>query len=339
MTTKPRDPTRALKLQVTRLKERLAEAEATLEAIRHGHVDALVVGEQVYTLEGTDHRYRQLVETMNEGALLLTGDGVIVYANARFAAMVNQPLERIIGSPMCALAPPVWQPLLEAFVAGRGGKDAKVELELVVAGDGRIPVYLSATASWNRDEALTSVIATDLTDQKRNHEMVAAERLTSMIVDQAAEGVVVCDLSGRVIRASRIAHTIAAGNPLLRPFGEGVPAARHRHLGHRLARGRARRRDPQRPRGQPAPRRRRRVPPAVGGAGARARRRDPRLRDSVRRHHRSPPRRRGAPAPARPRHRRPRRGRGGQPRARTSSSPCSATSCATRWRRSAPRSS
>src|SRR5580692_6191249 len=86
---------------VEALRARLEEAEATLAAIRDGHVDALVVssaeGPKVYALEGADHRYRRLVETMSEGALLVSGGGVIVYSNAAFAEMVEERLERVIG--------------------------------------------------------------------------------------------------------------------------------------------------------------------------------------------------------------------------------------------------
>src|SRR5450755_4293569 len=85
-------------VDVEALLSRLEEAEATLAAIRGGHVEALVVssteGPKVYSLEGADHRYRRLVETMSEGALLVSGTGVIVYSNAAFAEMVEERLER-----------------------------------------------------------------------------------------------------------------------------------------------------------------------------------------------------------------------------------------------------
>ena len=84
------------------LRARLADAEEMLRAIRQGEIDALVVegdrGSQVYTLHSAEEPYRQLVEQMQEGAVVLTGRGDIVYANARFAAMVGEPLESVLGS-------------------------------------------------------------------------------------------------------------------------------------------------------------------------------------------------------------------------------------------------
>ena len=84
------------------LRARLADAEDMLRAIRQGEIDALVVegnrGSQVYTLHSAEEPYRNLVEQMQEGAVALTRRGDILYANARFAAMVGEPLESVVGS-------------------------------------------------------------------------------------------------------------------------------------------------------------------------------------------------------------------------------------------------
>ena len=51
----------------------------------------------MFTLEGAEHAYRVLIESMNEGALTLTADKTILYANQCFARMVKCPLEQVIG--------------------------------------------------------------------------------------------------------------------------------------------------------------------------------------------------------------------------------------------------
>ena len=53
----------------------------------------------MFTLEGADHAYRMLIESMNEGALTLTADGMILYANQCFARMVQRPLEQVSAFP------------------------------------------------------------------------------------------------------------------------------------------------------------------------------------------------------------------------------------------------
>ena len=88
--------------KLSQLASRLAEAEETLRAIAAGEVDAVVTcgrnGPQVFTLEGADHAYRVLIESMNEGAVTLTTDMTILYANQCFSRMVECPLEQVTGS-------------------------------------------------------------------------------------------------------------------------------------------------------------------------------------------------------------------------------------------------
>jgi PAS domain-containing protein len=75
--------------QATDLLARIAELEETLRAIRMGEVDAVLVsspnGDQVFTLQGAEHPYRLMVETIDEGAATLADDGTVLYANRSFA--------------------------------------------------------------------------------------------------------------------------------------------------------------------------------------------------------------------------------------------------------------
>jgi PAS domain S-box-containing protein len=87
--------------QIETLHRRLADAEEVLRAIRHGDIDALVVegagGSQVYTLHSADEPYRNLIDQMQEGAVVVSVEGNIVYSNARFAALVGEPAESVVG--------------------------------------------------------------------------------------------------------------------------------------------------------------------------------------------------------------------------------------------------
>ena len=89
-------------MQIETLQRQLAESEETLRAIRQGDIDAFVVegagGSQVYTLHSAEEPYRKLVEQMQEGAAVVSVDGNIVYSNARFAALVGEPAESVVGS-------------------------------------------------------------------------------------------------------------------------------------------------------------------------------------------------------------------------------------------------
>ncbi|HVN65298.1 MAG TPA: hypothetical protein VMT31_01640, partial [Methanomicrobiales archaeon] len=64
------------------LESQVRELQETLDAIRSGEVDAIVVSKddarRVYTLEGPDSPYRALVESISEGALTVSSEGMIL---------------------------------------------------------------------------------------------------------------------------------------------------------------------------------------------------------------------------------------------------------------------
>ncbi len=84
------------------LQSSLTEVEEALIAIRNGEVDAIVIsgkkGEQVYSISSAETPYRTFVEEMNEGAVTLSKEAIIIYCNLRFAELAGEPIERVIGS-------------------------------------------------------------------------------------------------------------------------------------------------------------------------------------------------------------------------------------------------
>jgi PAS domain S-box-containing protein len=204
------------------LRSRLREVEDTLSAIRSGEVDAVVVsgpeGEQVYTLRGVDYTYRRLIEEMNEGAVSLAAAGHILYCNNCFARMLKRPLEKVLGSSIYSYIAPANLSMFKALIEQGWQGSAAEELTLSADDGSQVPVYLSFRAIQLEDESVLCMVATDLTEQKRTEEVVAAERLARCILDQAVEAIVVCDKNGQIIRASQMAHQLCGQNPLLQPF-------------------------------------------------------------------------------------------------------------------------
>ncbi|MDB4946063.1 MAG: two-component hybrid sensor and regulator [Labilithrix sp.] len=211
---------RSADVEIAELRARLEEAEDTLEAIRSGQIEALVIstptGPRVYTLEGADHRYRRLVETMNEGALLVSKAGLVLYANAAFAAMVAAPLEAVSGRHLADFVDPASRAAYEALLAAGATEHDADEITLRSARGLPVAAYLSMSPNDGDDEgeAGVAVIVTNLTAQKRSEEIVASERLASSILEQAAEALVVCDPNGIIVRASQAARELAAGQAL-----------------------------------------------------------------------------------------------------------------------------
>ncbi len=166
------------------LQYRLEEAEETLNAIRNGEVDALVVagerGDQVFTLRGADRSYRTLIERMNEGAATLSVDGVILYCNARLATMVGGSLETMIGTELAHLVAPEDAATFEE-IFGRGREeDCTGELELIVINNDCIHVKLSISRLDLEDVPVLYAVITDLTEPRRNEALRDAQLLAEL---------------------------------------------------------------------------------------------------------------------------------------------------------------
>ncbi len=170
------------------LVSRLVELESTLMAIRSGEVDAIVVsgekGEQVYSINSAETPYRTFIEEMNEGAVTLTKDGIILYCNQRFAEFVKEPLECVIGSYFNRFIAPEDKPDFENLLAQQlhfrnvalvipliNGLYLKLSLHL-------LPPYLQG------DRYI--LIATDISEMKKKEtELLALQRLLEQHLDQS----------------------------------------------------------------------------------------------------------------------------------------------------------
>ncbi len=209
------------------LRARLEEAEETLRAIRGGEVDALLVatseGDRIFTLQGAEHPYRVLVETMNEGAVTAAMDGTILYCNSRFAAMVKAPPETIIGSALPRYVAPEDRRTIEALMAHPDQTSRRGEVRLASCDGTSMPALFSFSPAAVEGLPGMCVIATDLSEQKRTEAIMASEKLARSILEQASEAIIVCDREGRVIRASLRAHELAGCNPLMQPVETVFP--------------------------------------------------------------------------------------------------------------------
>jgi PAS domain S-box-containing protein len=177
-----REPTREeLFEQIRTLKERLFEAEQTIEAIQSGEVDALVIqkpdGEQLYTLTGADHGYRVLVESVSEGALILSSDDSIYYCNRTLGGMLGLPIQKIVSTKLDSYVVSEGRsPLMELIEESRSCGAAKGEF-LMMRNDGTLlPVNVSLNCLSMVDFEGICAVVTDLSEQKRVEEELRRHR-------------------------------------------------------------------------------------------------------------------------------------------------------------------
>ncbi len=159
-----------LDAEVKELQYQLFEARETIEAIRTGQIDALVIDEgesqALYTLKTADQTYRVFIEKMTEGALTLNYNGIILYCNLQFAQMVGLSISDIIGMPLNKFIARELVSDFEKMLGKAWANDLKAEIALSFNGH-TIPVQLSLTALELEKEVALSVILTDLSTQKQ----------------------------------------------------------------------------------------------------------------------------------------------------------------------------
>ena len=212
--------------EITTLRARVAEADATLRAISRGEVDTVMVagknGRQVFTLQGAELVYRALIESMNEGALTLTADKTILYANACFARMVKCPLEQVIGSSFHRFLSVEDAATLRPHMKQAARAGSKMQM-MLHAGDSSLrPVQISVQelAGKNSDAVIIGMVVTDMTEARRTEEMLRALTNRVVQVQEAERARVALELHDHItqllcaisFRSHTLANKLSAGD-------------------------------------------------------------------------------------------------------------------------------
>lgn len=179
-----------LEKEMEELRLQLEEANETINAIRTGQVDALVVqsdkGHQLYTLKSADHTYRVFIEKMTEGAVTLNKNGLILYCNSQFATMVQLPLSGVIGLSFQDFIVPENKSVYHDLFEQCWKTDCKGEV-LLTAGKTQTPVQLSLTTLELEEGISLSIILTDLTAQKETQQKLESNNRLLEEVNKALE--------------------------------------------------------------------------------------------------------------------------------------------------------
>jgi two-component system phosphate regulon sensor histidine kinase PhoR len=176
--------------ELEELRFQLEEAHETINAIRTGQVDAVVIkdtnGHQLYTLKTADQTYRVFIEKMSEGAVTINRDGIILYCNSRFAKMVNAPLQNAIGVSLNTFVPEASKALVQTIITGSWDDECREEV-LLKNADGKDMHCLFSCNAIDLDTGIAlSIIITDLSVlketerllQQRNEQLEEARAVT-----------------------------------------------------------------------------------------------------------------------------------------------------------------
>lgn len=192
------------------LRLRLEEAEAVVDAIRNGMVDAVVVstpGENVYTLEGADRPYRLLVEAMQQPVAVLNSDGLLLYCNPCFASLFIVPLETLVGGTLDPFVAgsdlSIWTDILDAFRYLPVQKNIQLR-----RSDGT--VFPASLAVSTLPLEKLCLLVTDLSQQKQFEELMASkvalrhsEIRYRRLFETAKDGILILDkVTGQITDAN-----------------------------------------------------------------------------------------------------------------------------------------
>jgi PAS domain-containing protein len=148
--------------ELAQLRERLEEAEDMRRAITSGEVDAFVVGpagnSRVLLLANAYQRYRQLVERMQQGAVTATPSGQILFANQRFADMLDVRLAQLYTAPLESYVGLGDRARLSRFLMA-SARESSLDVQLHRRDGSGIPVRISV-ASFA--DGYATVLITDL---------------------------------------------------------------------------------------------------------------------------------------------------------------------------------
>jgi PAS domain S-box-containing protein len=178
--------------EIAELRRRLEEAEDTLRAISTGEVDALVVdspeGEVIYTLSTADYPYRLMIDEMNQGAVSVAPDSIILFSNRNFAGILGIKGTSVTGAQFDDYVVPR---LREQFLRDlQKSRSEEVRCEYVLQHQtGReVPVLISF-ATLQPETNSISIVVTDLTSQKELEEELrhAKDNLEDLVAERTKE--------------------------------------------------------------------------------------------------------------------------------------------------------
>ena len=179
--------------ELAEVRAQLRELQQTIEAIRAGDVDSLIIGppgqQQVYALATADRPYRLIVEAMNEGTATVSPRGVILDANPRLSSMTGQNASELIGTPVLDLIPEAHRPAFARLLDVGAGDSARGEVDLAGSGGTTVPVLLAVSGFDLDGMLLQCLVLTDLTAQRaaENQVRVLTTELEARVKQRTAE--------------------------------------------------------------------------------------------------------------------------------------------------------
>ena len=154
--------------------------------------------EHIITLPSEDRLFRSFVETMADGAVTVSPDGVVLYANQAFADLVALSSKWVVGRPVLEFLSEASRARLADLIGPRRG-GGSVEATLITSSGESVPVCISSSSAIRTDgDEITCLTVSDLT----------RERLAEATLAHSAQHDGLTDLPNRTLLTDRLRHAL-----------------------------------------------------------------------------------------------------------------------------------
>jgi two-component system cell cycle sensor histidine kinase/response regulator CckA len=198
------------------LAQQLSDAEATIEALLSGQVDAVfdsktmtpvLLSKAQEALRESEARYRGIVETSNEGIWTIDTESKITFVNGRLTQMLGYAVDELLGRPLFQFLP-------EGAAARAGlrierarqGASEENEIE-VLRKDGSLLWGLVKTRPIVDAEGRWAGVLAMLTDKTRTRQAEEALRKSEeqyrQIVETTSDGIIKLDGAANIVFVNR----------------------------------------------------------------------------------------------------------------------------------------
>jgi len=197
--------------EIAELRSRLDEANANLNSIRLGQVDAMIGPQGVVTLGGAEKPYRVFFEAMNEGGLTLDTAGRILHANTQMATLLGVAIEDLRGTVILEWVATSDRFRLPALLNSKVPAQARVSL--LARRTAKFPVLLAMTPLDMPGQPMVCLVVSD----QREHDAIETERLENetfnrAILDSVGSEIAVLSPDGTIIATNEAWQTFSAAN-------------------------------------------------------------------------------------------------------------------------------